>query len=119
MCFLPQDCCECKFAYSATPRAHQLPRAPAVVSHVLPFSFADPRLFYLPFLFRLAQIAGTLGTGLFLTSGKSLRQAGPLGALLAYVLVGTVAYSCVHCSCFFSCQRLRFRETGRYALSAK
>lgn len=104
----------------AAPRAHQLPRAPAVVSHVLPFNFADPRLFYLPFLFRLAQIAGTLGTGLFLTSGKSLRQAGPLGALLAYVLVGTVAYSCVQLLLiFFSCQRLRFRETGRYALSAK
>lgn len=41
------------------------------------------------------QIAGTLGTGLFLGSGKTLRIAGPLGALLAYILVGTVAYSYV------------------------
>ncbi|KIL65245.1 hypothetical protein M378DRAFT_535075 [Amanita muscaria Koide BX008] len=31
-------------------------------------------------------IAGTIGTGLFL---------GPLGALIAYALVGTVAYSTV------------------------
>ena len=42
------------------------------------------------------QIAGTIGTGLFLGSGSALRGAGPLGALLAYGLVGTVAYSYVH-----------------------
>lgn len=41
----------------------------------------------------LPQIAGTLGTGLFLGSGKALSGAGPLGALIAYMLVGTVAYS--------------------------
>ncbi|GJJ70403.1 hypothetical protein EMPS_02752 [Entomortierella parvispora] len=33
-------------------------------------------------------VSGTIGTGLFLTSGKSIFQAGPAGALLAYVLVG-------------------------------
>ncbi|KAH7909694.1 amino acid permease/ SLC12A domain-containing protein [Hygrophoropsis aurantiaca] len=38
-------------------------------------------------------IAGTLGTGLFLGSGQALSGAGPLGALFAYALVGTVAYS--------------------------
>jgi len=38
-------------------------------------------------------IAGTIGTGLFLGSGKALSGAGPAGALLAYGLVGTVAYS--------------------------
>ncbi|KAH9957982.1 general APC amino acid permease, partial [Lactifluus volemus] len=38
-------------------------------------------------------IAGTIGTGLFLGSGSALEGAGPLGALLAYLLVGTVAYS--------------------------
>ena len=42
------------------------------------------------------QIAGTIGTGLFLGSGSALQGAGPLGALLAYLLVGTVAYSYVH-----------------------
>ncbi|KAJ7281975.1 general amino acid permease 1 [Mycena rebaudengoi] len=38
-------------------------------------------------------IAGTIGTGLFLGSGNALQVAGPLGALLAYMLVGTVAYA--------------------------
>ncbi|KAF9157473.1 hypothetical protein BGX20_003926, partial [Mortierella sp. AD010] len=33
-------------------------------------------------------IAGTIGTGLFLTSGSTIAAAGPGGALLAYVLVG-------------------------------
>ncbi|KAG1894047.1 lysine-specific permease [Suillus fuscotomentosus] len=37
--------------------------------------------------------AGTLGTGLFLGSGKALSGAGPLSALIAYALVGSVAYS--------------------------
>jgi hypothetical protein len=44
--------------------------------------------------FRIA-IAGTIGTGLFLGSGHALAGAGPLGALIAYALVGTVAYSSV------------------------
>jgi len=42
---------------------------------------------------QMIAIAGTLGTGLFLGSGKTLSSAGPLGALIAYSLVGTVAYS--------------------------
>ncbi|THH09724.1 hypothetical protein EW145_g1807 [Phellinidium pouzarii] len=42
---------------------------------------------------QMIAIAGTLGTGLFLGSGKALQQAGPLGALMTYALVGTVAYS--------------------------
>ena len=48
--------------------------------------------------FLYAQIAGTIGTGLFLGSGSALQGAGPLGALLAYLLVGTVAYSFVDLS---------------------
>ncbi|KAF8835977.1 hypothetical protein BDN67DRAFT_1072156 [Paxillus ammoniavirescens] len=42
---------------------------------------------------QMIAIAGTLGTGLFLGSGEALSGAGPLGALIAYALVGTVAYS--------------------------
>jgi len=42
---------------------------------------------------QMIAIAGTIGTGLFLGSGKALQGAGPLGALIAYALVGTVAYS--------------------------
>ncbi|KAG0262998.1 hypothetical protein DFQ27_001993 [Actinomortierella ambigua] len=33
-------------------------------------------------------ISGTIGTGLFLTSGQTIATAGPLGALLAYVVIG-------------------------------
>ncbi|KAG0283159.1 hypothetical protein BGZ96_012467, partial [Linnemannia gamsii] len=33
-------------------------------------------------------ISGTIGTGLFLTSGSTIATAGPGGALLAYALVG-------------------------------
>ncbi|KAG0197690.1 hypothetical protein BGX28_008801 [Mortierella sp. GBA30] len=33
-------------------------------------------------------ISGTIGTGLFLTSGSTIATAGPGGALLAYVLIG-------------------------------
>ncbi|KAG1884282.1 amino acid permease/ SLC12A domain-containing protein [Suillus subluteus] len=40
-----------------------------------------------------ASIAGTLGTGLFLGTGGAIRTAGPLGALIAFALVGSVAYS--------------------------
>ncbi|OCH96296.1 general amino acid permease 1 [Obba rivulosa] len=42
---------------------------------------------------QMIAIAGTLGTGLFLGSGEALSGAGPLGALVAYMLVGTTAYS--------------------------
>ncbi|KAF4611143.1 hypothetical protein D9613_007110 [Agrocybe pediades] len=42
---------------------------------------------------QMIAIAGTIGTGLFLGSGGALASAGPLGALIAYALVGTVAYS--------------------------
>ncbi|OJA12034.1 hypothetical protein AZE42_02044 [Rhizopogon vesiculosus] len=38
-------------------------------------------------------IAGTLGTGLFLGSGEAISTAGPLGALIAFALVGSVAYA--------------------------
>lgn len=42
---------------------------------------------------RRRQIAGTLGTGLFLGSGQALAGAGPLGTLLAYAFVATTAYA--------------------------
>ncbi|KAJ7483172.1 general APC amino acid permease [Mycena latifolia] len=46
---------------------------------------------------QMIAIAGTIGTGLFLGSGNALRVAGPLGALIAYALVGTVSYSSLCC----------------------
>ncbi|KAJ3574016.1 hypothetical protein NP233_g2054 [Leucocoprinus birnbaumii] len=42
---------------------------------------------------QMIAIAGTIGTGLFLGSGGALATAGPLGALIAYILVGTVVYA--------------------------
>ncbi|KAJ6629583.1 amino acid permease/ SLC12A domain-containing protein [Mycena sp. CBHHK59/15] len=41
---------------------------------------------------QMIALAGTLGTGLFLGSGKAIAHAGPAGALLAYIHVGTVCY---------------------------
>lgn len=38
-------------------------------------------------------IAGTIGTGLFLGSGHAIARAGPVGALLAYVFIGSITYS--------------------------
>ncbi|CAI6335383.1 unnamed protein product [Periconia digitata] len=38
-------------------------------------------------------IGGTVGTGVFIASGGSIAKAGPVGALLAYVFVGTLVYS--------------------------
>ncbi|MGY3729155.1 amino acid permease [Lactococcus termiticola] len=37
-------------------------------------------------------LGGTIGTGLFLTSGATISQAGPWGAVLAYVFVGIMVY---------------------------
>lgn len=42
---------------------------------------------------QMIAIAGTIGTGLFLGSGETLRTGGPLGALIAYALVGSVAFA--------------------------
>ncbi|KAL4062547.1 general APC amino acid permease, partial [Scleroderma citrinum] len=39
------------------------------------------------------QIAGTVGTGLFLGSGQAISGAGPVGALFAYIFVGSVAFA--------------------------
>ncbi|VDB94649.1 unnamed protein product [Peniophora sp. CBMAI 1063] len=42
---------------------------------------------------QMIAIAGTLGTGLFLGSGAAISAAGPAGALLSYMIIGTVAYA--------------------------
>ncbi|KAJ7719963.1 amino acid permease/ SLC12A domain-containing protein [Mycena metata] len=41
---------------------------------------------------QMIALAGTLGSGLFLGSGKAIVLAGPVGALLAYIHVGTICY---------------------------
>lgn len=35
-------------------------------------------------------LAGTIGTGLFLGSGKAISRGGPLGALLGYSIIGVL-----------------------------
>src|SRR3989338_4429361 len=37
-------------------------------------------------------LGGTLGTGIFLTSGSALYIAGPLGAIFAYCMMGMMVY---------------------------
>lgn len=37
-------------------------------------------------------LGGTIGTGLFLTSGATISQAGPFGSVLAYIFVGIMVY---------------------------
>ncbi|ERT00433.1 hypothetical protein HMPREF1624_03804 [Sporothrix schenckii ATCC 58251] len=44
---------------------------------------------------QMIALAGTLGTGLFLSSGQAIERAGPLGALLGYSIIGTAAIGSV------------------------
>ncbi|KAJ7983259.1 amino acid permease/ SLC12A domain-containing protein [Mycena polygramma] len=41
---------------------------------------------------QMIALAGALGTGLFLGLGKAIAHAGPAGALIAYIHIGTVCY---------------------------
>lgn len=51
--------------------------------------------FYLDTPFDAYQIAGVIGTGLFLGLGQLLATTGPLGVLLVFLLVGSVAFAFV------------------------
>jgi len=45
----------------------------------------------------MISIGGTIGTGLFMGSGQVISQAGPLGAILAYLFGGFVMYLALLC----------------------
>ena len=45
----------------------------------------------------MISIGGTIGTGLFVGSGKIISQAGPLGAVLAYLVGGFIMYLVMLC----------------------
>jgi len=45
----------------------------------------------------MISIGGTIGTGLFLGSGQTISQAGPLGAVLAYLVGGFIMYMVLLC----------------------
>ncbi|KAJ5929382.1 hypothetical protein N7454_007230 [Penicillium verhagenii] len=42
---------------------------------------------------QMIAIGGTIGTGLFIGSGTAIANGGPVGALIAYIFVGTIVYS--------------------------
>ena len=44
---------------------------------------------------QMIALAGTVGTGLFLSSGRAIAEAGPLGAFIAYTIMGLAASSTV------------------------
>ncbi|CAK7891399.1 general amino-acid permease Gap2p [[Candida] anglica] len=44
---------------------------------------------------QMIAIGGSIGTGLFVGSGKTLRTGGPAGVLIAYILIGTMMYCTV------------------------
>ena len=41
---------------------------------------------------QLIAIGGAIGTGLFVATGSVISQAGPGGAILAYILIGIMLY---------------------------
>ncbi|PBK94220.1 hypothetical protein ARMGADRAFT_1029375 [Armillaria gallica] len=46
---------------------------------------------------QMIALAGTIGTGLFLGSGKAIARGGPVGALLGYTFVGVLVSCVVFC----------------------
>ncbi|KAJ0153027.1 Arginine permease [Colletotrichum tanaceti] len=44
-------------------------------------------------------IGGTIGTGLFLGSGKAIATSGPVGTLVAFVFIGSIVYSVMTALC--------------------
>ncbi len=72
----------------------------------------------------MLSLGGAIGTGLFMGSGEVISQAGPLGAVLAYIIGGLIAYMvmlclgelAVHLSCFrfiwCFCNSLSWPGTG-------
>ncbi|KAF2272166.1 uncharacterized protein EI97DRAFT_437159 [Westerdykella ornata] len=63
-------------------------------------------------------IGGTIGTGIFIASGTSVATAGPVGALLAYVFIGTLVYSVMlslsEMATFFPISGAFTRYAGRF-----
>ncbi|OTG69184.1 amino acid permease [Acinetobacter sp. ANC 4470] len=45
----------------------------------------------------MLSLGGAIGTGLFLGSGEVIAQAGPLGAVIAYIIGGLIAYMVMLC----------------------
>ncbi|MDF9445585.1 amino acid permease, partial [Limosilactobacillus mucosae] len=46
---------------------------------------------------QMISLGGVIGTGLFLSSGYTIHQAGPLGTVLAYFVGALIVYSVMLC----------------------
>lgn len=45
----------------------------------------------------MLSLGGAIGTGLFLSSGQVIAQAGPIGAVISYIIGGLIAYMVMLC----------------------
>ncbi|CAI5760150.1 unnamed protein product [Candida verbasci] len=54
-------------------------------------------------LLNTVALVGTIGTGLFLSSGGTLATTGPVGLVIAYLFVGSVVGANQICACEVSC----------------
>lgn len=46
---------------------------------------------------RMISLGGVIGTGLFLSSGYTIHEAGPLGTILAYLVGAILIYAVMLC----------------------
>lgn len=46
---------------------------------------------------RMISLGGVIGTGLFLSSGYTIHEAGPLGTILAYLVGAILVYAVMLC----------------------
>lgn len=64
----------------------------------------------------MLSLGGVIGTGLFMGSGVTINQGGPVGAILAYLVAGLLMYLVmvcwVNCRCRCRCPA-RSRPTPR------
>lgn len=60
-------------------------------------------------------LGGVIGTGLFLTSGYTVNQAGPLGAVIAYIIGALMVYMVMMCLGELAVQ---MPETGSFSTYA-
>nr|WP_174506503.1 amino acid permease [Acinetobacter sp. Marseille-Q1620] len=63
----------------------------------------------------MLSLGGAIGTGLFLGSGEVIAQTGPIGAILAYILGGLIAYMVMLCLGELAVQ---FPESGSFGFYA-
>ena len=46
---------------------------------------------------QMISLGGVIGTGLFLSSGYTIQQAGPIGTIIAYLLGAVIVYAVMLC----------------------